>query len=76
MPTIQRFARCRLDMYSRELGVPHFHLIDNEDRRASYAIATLALIVGELRPRDVVDALEWAGTNRTMLEAKWKELNK
>jgi hypothetical protein len=60
MPTLQRFARCRLDMYSREHGMPHFHLIDNEDRRASYAIATLALIVGDLRAKDVAEALEWA----------------
>lgn len=75
MPTIQRFARCRLDMYSREHGVPHFHLIDNEDRRASYAIATMALIVGDLRTKDMADALEWAKANQAMLEAKWKELN-
>jgi hypothetical protein len=75
MPTIQRFARCRLDMYSREHGVPHFHVIDNEDRRASYAIATQALIIGELRAKDTAEALAWAKVNQAVLEAKWKELN-
>jgi len=75
MPTLQRFARCRPDMYSREHGVPHFHLIDNEDRRASYAIPILALIVGDSRAKDVAEALEWAKINQAMLAAKWKELN-
>lgn len=75
MPTIRRFPRCRLDMYSREHGVPHFHLIGNDDSRGAYAIDTLVVLAGGLDIRDSREALEWAARHRRELRNKWKELN-
>jgi hypothetical protein len=73
MPTIRRFARCRIMMHFNEHPPPHFHVIA-VDGDAKYRIDTLQLIVGEIDPRDVHEALEWAAQNRDLLFAKWTEL--
>jgi hypothetical protein len=74
MPTIQRFARCQITMYSNDDPPPHFH-IRATSGEAKVRIDTLECIVGEIDRRDTDAALEWAGSNRAILWAKWSELN-
>lgn len=57
MPTIKRFARCRIEMYFDDHGIPHFHIIGVDGKRASIAIDTMALLAGELSRRDAAEAL-------------------
>jgi hypothetical protein len=57
-------------MFFREHGVPHFHAVYGE-YRASFAIATLELLEGELPRRARVSVLEWASDHRIELLANW-----
>lgn len=75
VPTIKRFSRCRIEMYFDDHGIPHFHIIGADGKRASIAIDTLTLLAGELNRRDAAEALLWARANSALLHAKWKELN-
>lgn len=71
MPAISRFFGVVIQMYYREHGVPHFHATYGE-HRASFAIATLETLEGDLpgRLRGVV--LEWASAHRAELIANWE----
>ncbi len=60
-------------MYFGDHAPPHFHVITRSDERAAYLIETLELQVGEIDPRDVTEALEWAWANRDELRARWRE---
>jgi uncharacterized protein DUF4160 len=72
MPTVRRFARCRIEMYFGDHPPPHFHVITRSNESAVYVIETLALWAGE-PDRDAVEALEWAANNRQALYARWLE---
>lgn len=71
MPTVKRFDRCRIEMHFDEHPPPHFHVIAGDDK-AVFLIDTLELRDGEIRPRDVAEALEWAAANRSELYARWR----
>jgi hypothetical protein len=71
MPTVKRFDRCRIEMHFDEHPPPHFHVIAGDDA-AVFLIDTLELRDGEIRPRDVAEALEWAAANRGELYARWR----
>lgn len=75
MPMIKRFPRCKLEMYSREHGAPHFHLIANDGQRAAYAIETHALLAGGVDVRDRREALAWAKAHTAELMQQWQEFN-
>jgi hypothetical protein len=71
VPEISRFYGIVIQMYVREHGVPHFHAKYGE-YRASFAIATLELLEGELPRRPRRDVLEWAFEHRAELLANWE----
>lgn len=70
MPAISRFFGVVIRMYIREHGVPHFHAQYGE-YHASFAIATLERLEGELPRRPRRDVLEWAADHRAELFANW-----
>lgn len=70
VPEISRFFGIVIQMFVREHGVPHFHATYGE-YRASFAIATLELLEGELPRRARRDVLEWAFEHRAELTANW-----
>jgi len=74
MVTLRRAAAWRIAIYGRDHGVPHFH-VEGRGWRCSVAIATLDLIVGRAPPAVLEEARNWAAANKTMLMAKWRELN-
>lgn len=76
MPTIKRFRRYRIEMYFGDHGIPHFHVITNDDERASVIIETLEIQAGEADARDVREALDWAADNKPLLNRKWNEFTK
>ena len=58
-------------MYFDDHPPPHFHVITRSDEAAVFLIGTLELWAGEADPRDTVEALEWASSNRPELSARW-----
>jgi uncharacterized protein DUF4160 len=70
MPTVIRFSRCRIAMYFDDHPPPHFHVIAG-DEEGKFRIDTLECWAGEVDPREVREALEWAGENRELLYALW-----
>jgi hypothetical protein len=74
MPTVQRFNRCRIEMYFGDHPPPHFHVITREDERIAVLIETLEIWAGEADPRDTVEAFEWAKNeaNRQELRMRWQ----
>lgn len=76
MPTIKIFSNCRLSIYPREHGVPHFHLEFTNGERCAIAIETGEVIAGAITPtRRLKEALAWAGDNQKLLLQKWKEIS-
>ena len=75
MPTVKRFARCRITMYFKDHAPPHFHVITQSDERVSVVIETLAVLAGEADSRDIDEALAWAkdAANRETLRRLWQE---
>ncbi len=72
MPTIKRFRRCRIEMYFADHPPPHFHIVTRDDERVAVTIETIAIWAGGADPRDIADAMEWAGDNRAELRERWK----
>jgi hypothetical protein len=75
MVTIHRGPNWKVSVYSREHGVPHFH-IEGPGFRCSVAIATLEVIVGAVPVGVLREAVSWAREYQAELLAKWQELNR
>jgi len=60
MPTIQRFAACKITIYAEDHMPPHFH-IEGRGFRAIVEIETLVVRVGSIRRAG--DAMAWARDN-------------
>jgi len=73
MPTIRRFARCKIAIYADDHNPPHFH-IEGRGFRAIVEIDTFVVRAGD--PRRAADAMAWASENQTFLRAEWRRLNR
>lgn len=71
MPTIQRFHRCRIEMYFGDHNPPHFHIITLSEERVAVRIETLTVMAGAANRHDIAEALEWAHANKSRLAAHW-----
>ena len=74
MVTLHRDAGWKIAIYGREHGVAHFH-IEGPGFRCSVSIKTLDVIIGTVPPAILKAARTWASRNKTVLMAKWQELN-
>ncbi len=74
MPTLKRFADCKIDLYANDHGLPHFHVLSPEGK-ASIAIDSLQTLAGNLPRRRLVEALAWAAEHRDLLWKTWNRLN-
>lgn len=73
MPTVQRFARCKIAIYADDHYPPHFH-IEGRGFRAIVEIETMTVRAGEIgRARE---AMDWAIANRETLRVEWMRLNR
>ena len=73
MPTIRRFARCKIAIYADDHFPPHFH-VEGRGFRAIVEIETVAVRAGEVRRAR--EAMDWAEANREILRAEWARLNR
>ncbi|WP_036290455.1 DUF4160 domain-containing protein [Methylosinus sp. PW1] len=71
MPTIRRFANCKIAIYADDHLPPHFH-IEGRGFRALIEIETLEVRAGDIRR--AAEALEWAAANRELLRAEWNRI--
>ncbi|WP_166142966.1 DUF4160 domain-containing protein [Methylosinus sp. RM1] len=71
MPTIRRFANCKIAIYADDHLPPHFH-IEGRGFRALVEIETLEVRAGDVRR--AAEALEWAASNRDLLRAEWNRI--
>ena len=73
MPTIRRFANCKISIYAGDHMPPHFH-IEGRGFRVLVEIKTMAARAGEVR--QVREAMAWAKESRDLLHAEWVRLNR
>jgi hypothetical protein len=73
MPTIRRFANCKIAIYADDHIPPHFH-IEGRGFRAVVEIETMAVRAGDVRK--AAEAMEWAASNIELLRAEWTRLNR
>ena len=73
MPTIHRFATCKIAMYADDHMPPHFH-IEGRGFRAVVEIDTLRVRAGSVR--QVPDVLARARENLDLLRREWHRLNR
>ena len=73
MPTIRRFANCKIAIYADDHMPPHFH-IEGRGFRVIVAIETMAVRVGDIiKARD---AMAWARQNVDLIRSEWVRLNR
>jgi Domain of unknown function (DUF4160) len=72
MPTICRFANCKISIYADDHLPPHFH-IEGRGFRAVVEIETMVVRAGDVRR--AADALKWARDNIVLLRAEWQRFN-
>jgi hypothetical protein len=73
MPAVERFNRCRIEMYFKGHAPPHFHIVTTSNERISVVIESLEVLAGMADSRDVIEALTWAKTNRDALRRLWRQ---
>jgi hypothetical protein len=73
MPTIRRFANCKISIYADDHLPPHFH-VEGRGFRAVVEIETMAVRAGSVRKAP--EALRWAHDNIALLRAEWRRLNR
>ncbi len=73
MPTLRRFANCKIAIYADDHLPPHFH-IEGRGFRVVVEIESMNVRAGD--PRKAPDALAWARANVTTLRAEWTRLNR
>lgn len=73
MPTIRRFAACKIAIYADDHMPPHFH-IEGRGFRAIIEIDTMNVRAGDVRRAE--EALIWARENITLLHAEWLRFNR
>ena len=73
MPTVKRFARCRIEMYFGDHSPPHFHVITREEESVVVLIETLQIWKGEVDRREIAEAISWAVENQDQLRARWQD---
>jgi hypothetical protein len=76
MPVIKRFSHCRLSINPKDHAPPHFHALMRDGREAWVSISGLEILHGKVPRRELSDVLRWAEDNRSMLLAKFEELQK
>ena len=75
MPTIKYFSNCRIAIYPREHGIPHFHIEFIDGGRVSVAIDSFEVISGAVRPlAKLREPMAWARDNQGLLRSKWQEI--
>jgi hypothetical protein len=75
MPTLVRLTNCVITMYAADHLPPHFHVRTKDGREALVVIATLAVLSGSIKQRELAEAIAWAQANVGTLTVKWQELN-
>ena len=75
MPELSRFLGIAILMYFDDHNPPHFHVRYN-DYRAIFSIKDLTLLEGELPPRVLGLAMEWAGLHKNELLENWEMVQK
>ncbi|MGB8363363.1 MAG: DUF4160 domain-containing protein [Rhizomicrobium sp.] len=74
MVTVYRGTSWKIAVYGRDHGVPHFH-VEGPGFRCSVGIETGELLIGSAPAEVLRSAKAWARKNRSVLMAKWQELN-
>ncbi|HEY2183778.1 MAG TPA: DUF4160 domain-containing protein [Xanthobacteraceae bacterium] len=73
MPTIRRFANCKIAIYADDHMPPHFH-IEGRGFRVIVAIETMAVRVGDISKAR--EAMAWARQNVDLIRSEWVRLNR
>ena len=73
MPTIRRFANCKIAIYADDHMPPHFH-IEGRTFRAMVELDTLHVRAGNVR--HVPEVMAWARANMDLLRREWDRLNR
>ncbi len=72
MPTIRRFANCKIAIYADDHMPPHFHI---EGRTFRAVVESETMLVRAGSTRHVPEVLGWARDNRELLRLAWYRLN-
>ncbi len=75
MPELSRFLGISIAMYYEDHNPPHFHVKYN-DFRAVISVNELNIIEGNLPPRVLGLAMEWAELHKNELLENWNMVQK
>lgn len=73
MPTLIHFGAFKIEMYFADHNPAHVH-VRGPDFAAMVRISDSTIIAGNIPAAHRKRALDWVAKNRSMLTAKWQEL--
>lgn len=74
MPTLQRFATCKIEIRYRDHLPPHVHVLSRDGRETLIEIESLAL-TGNLPLHELGEALNWIRANTVFLLETWRKFH-
>lgn len=74
VPTIKVFGHCKICIYAADHNPPLFYVLAPKFA-VKVEIASLRIMAGTARRKNIREALEWAKANRAILSRRWTELN-
>lgn len=74
MPTIIILGSIKITVYADDHNPPHFHVL-TVDGDALVSIATLTVLAGRIRAKELRTATDWAAAHITEIEDEWNLLN-
>lgn len=72
MPTLVRFANCRIEIRALDHPPPHVHIVMADRRDNLVEIDGLAMR-GQIPAREIAHALEWIILHREALRNEWRK---
>ena len=71
MPTLQKFASCKVEIRFRDHLPPHVHVVTADRREALVEIEALQ-VTGNIPLRDLAIPLAWIADNKAFLMEQWR----
>lgn len=74
MPTLQKFAACKVEIRFRDHLPPHVHVVTADRREALVEIESLK-VTGNIPSRDLAVPLAWITDNKAFLLEQWRSIH-
>lgn len=74
MPTIKQIGKVKVQIFPDDHNPPHFHVV-TPNHEALILLSNFKLLAGRIDRKSLEAALDWASSNKELLQNEWTRLN-